>query len=42
MSEENRTVEEYIEKFARDHCEGDKEKAKGFAIVKEVVKNLKE
>ena len=42
MSEEKRTKEEYIERFANDWCNGDKEKAKEQAIVKEVIKTLEE
>lgn len=40
MSEQNRTPEEYIELFARDNCNGDKEAAAEQAIVKEVIKSL--
>ena len=40
MSEQRRTAEEYIEKFANDYCDGDIEKAKEYAIVQEVLKML--
>ena len=41
MSENNCTIEEYIERFARDRCNGDKDAAKEHANVKEVIKTLK-
>ena len=40
MSEQKRTKQEYLEKFANDYCGGDQEEAAGHAIVKEVCKNL--
>ena len=40
MREQHRTPEEYIELFARDNCNGDKEAAAEQAIVKEVIKSL--
>lgn len=42
MSEQNRTVSEYLERFARQHCNGNVEQAKETAIAKEVSKTLKE
>lgn len=41
MSENNRTIEEYIERFAKDYCNGDKAAAEEHAIVKEVIKTLR-
>ncbi len=38
MSDTNRTTEEYIQRYARDYCDGDVEVAKTHAIVKEVIK----
>ena len=40
MSEQHRTPEEYIERYANQYCNGDQEEAAGHAIVKEVCKNL--
>lgn len=40
MSENKRSKQEYIERFANDWCEGDIERAKENAIVKEVLKQL--
>lgn len=40
MSEQKRTKEEYIERYANDYCDGNQEEAAGHAIVKEVCKNL--
>lgn len=40
MSEQKRTKQEYLERFANDYCDGDQEEAAGHAIVKEVCKNL--
>lgn len=37
MSDTNRTVEEYIQRYAKDYCNGDTEAAKKHAIVKEVI-----
>ena len=37
MSETHRTLEEYIEIYARDYCNGNKETAKKHAIVKAVI-----
>lgn len=37
MSDPTRTPEEYIERYARDYCNGDIEVAKQHAIVKAVV-----
>lgn len=34
MSDEARTIEEYIERYARDYCGGDIEKAKKHITVK--------
>ena len=42
MSENNRTIEEYIERFAKDYCNGDKAAAEEHAIVKEVEQSLQE
>lgn len=42
MSEQKRTKEEYIGLFANDWCNGDEEKAKEQAIVKEVLKSLED
>ena len=42
MSDNNRTKEEYLERFARDYCDGDIEKAKENAIVKEVLDKLED
>lgn len=40
MSENNRTIEEYLERYARDNCNGDQEEAAKHAIVKEVRSSL--
>lgn len=40
--EEHITKEEYIKRFADEYCNGDTEKAKEVAIVKEVCKEIKE
>jgi hypothetical protein len=42
MSERNRTPEEYLQRYARDYCNGDIEKAKEHEIVKEVLKGLED
>lgn len=42
MSKRNRTPQEYIERHANDYCGGDQQNAREQAIVKEVVKFLKE
>ena len=34
MSDEARTIEEYVEQYARDYCGGDIEKAKEHIMVK--------
>ncbi len=41
MSEQSRTKEEYLERYAKMYCSGDKEKAMQHEIVKEVMKGLK-
>lgn len=38
MSEQSRTPEEYIQRYADDYCNGDTEEAKKHAIVREVMK----
>lgn len=40
MSNCNRTPEEYIQRYARDYCNGDTEAAKSHAIVREAEKTL--
>lgn len=40
MSEQRKTKEEYLEAFAQTYCDGDEEKAKEHAIVKEVLETL--
>ena len=42
MSDWNRTPEEYLQRYARDYCNGDIEKAKEHEIVKEVLKGLED
>ena len=42
MSEQKRTKNEYIERYANQYCNGDQEEAAGHAIVKEVCKTLNE
>ena len=42
MSERNRTKEEYIQRHAEQHHNGDTERAKEDAIVKEVLPTLEE
>lgn len=42
MSEQHRTKEEYTERYARDHTDGDTEVAAGHKIVKEVCEELQE
>lgn len=37
MSDQNRTIEEYIQRYAKDYCNGDIEAAREHAIVKAVV-----
>ena len=37
MSDQVRTVEEYLERYARSYCNGDIEVAKEHAIVKAVI-----
>lgn len=37
MSDPTRTVEEYIERYANDYCNGDIEAAKSHAIVQAVI-----
>ena len=37
MSDPTRTVEEYIQRYARDYCGGDVEAAKEHAIVQAVI-----
>ena len=38
MSDQIRTPEEYIQRYARDYCGGDVEAAKEHALVKEVIR----
>lgn len=38
MSDPNRSVEEYLERYAEMYCSGDVEEAKKHAIVREVMK----
>lgn len=38
MSEQNKTIEEIIKDYANTYCNGDTEKAKEHAIVKEIIK----
>jgi hypothetical protein len=40
MSEQKRTKEEYLEAYANTYCDGDIEKAKEHAMVKEVLESL--
>lgn len=40
MSEQKRTKQEYLERFANDYCDGDIEKAKEMAMVQEVLETL--
>lgn len=42
MSEENRTVEEYLERYASQYTGGDVEEAKSHAIVKAVCEALEQ
>lgn len=42
MSEQHRTKEEYIDAYAHQYCEDNKEEAKNHEIVKEVCETLKE
>lgn len=42
MSEQHRTKEEYTERYATQHCNGDCEEAAEHNIVKEVCEGLKE
>ena len=42
MSEQNRNKDEYLKRYAKDYCNGDEEKAENHAIVKEVLKGLKD
>lgn len=42
MSDNNRTPEEYLQRYAKMYCNGDIEKAKEHEIVKEVLKGLKD
>lgn len=42
MSEQNRTPEEYIERYAKQYTDDDLEEAAGHAMVKEVILTLKE
>lgn len=42
MSEQHRTKEEYIDAYAHQYCEDNKEEAKAHEIVKEVCEELKE
>ena len=37
MSDPYRTIDEYIERYARDYCNGDVEEAKKHAIVQAVI-----
>lgn len=40
MSEQKRTKNEYLERYANQYCDGDVEEAKAHGIVKEVLKYL--
>ena len=40
MSDCNRTKQEYLERYAKMYCNGDKEEAMKHEIVKEVMKGL--
>lgn len=42
MSEQHRTKEEYTERYAAQHCDGDCEVAGEHNIVKEVCEELKQ
>ena len=42
MSDPTRTVEEYIQRYANDYCNGDVEAAKSHAIVKAVIEEKQE
>ena len=42
MSEQNRTPEEYIERYAKQYTDDDLEEAAGHAMVQEVLPTLKE
>ena len=41
MSDNSRTIQEYIERYAVQHCNGDVEAAQEHAIVKETIKYLR-
>ena len=40
MSEQNRSKEEYIQRYADNYCDGDVERAKKHAIVREVIREM--
>lgn len=42
MSDPTRTVEEYIQRYADDYCNGDVETAKSHAIVQAVIEEKQE
>ena len=42
MSDQTRTVEEYIQRYANDYCDGDVEAAKSHAMVQAVVEEKQE
>ena len=41
MSDLNRTIDEYLERYAEMYCSGDVEEAKKHAIVREVMEEKK-
>ena len=42
MSDPHRTIEEYIQRYANDYCDGDVETAKTHAIVQAVIEEKQE